>query len=123
LEQGRNLPDQGGLYIGEYGTILAPHGAGPRLIPESKMAGFQPPEPSLPRDIDHYEEWVRACKGGPKTLTDFDYSGPLTETVLLGNIAVLTAQKLAWDAPNMKFTNAPDANQFLRRNYRHGWTL
>ncbi|UCC22102.1 MAG: Gfo/Idh/MocA family oxidoreductase [Planctomycetota bacterium] len=123
LEQGRNLPDQGGLYIGEYGTILAPHGAGPRLVPESKMTGFKPPEPSLPRDIDHYEEWVRACKGDSKPLADFDYSGPLTETVLLGNIAVRTGQKLYWDAPNMKFTNAPDANQLLHRKYRHPWTL
>jgi hypothetical protein len=87
------------------------------------MTGFKPHEPSLPRDIDHYAEWVRACKGDSKPLADFDYSGPLTETVLLGNIAVRTGRKLYWDAPNMKFTNAPDANQFLHRNYRYPWTL
>jgi predicted dehydrogenase len=123
LEKERNLPDQGGLYYGEKGTILAAHASNPRLIPESEMKGFKLPEPFLPRDIDHYQEWIRACKGGPKPLANFDYSGPLTETILLGNVAVRAAQKLSWDRPNFKVTNVPEANQFLRREYRQGWTL
>ena len=73
LEPERNLPDQGGLYIGEKGTILAPHMAGARLIPESRMKDFKKPEPFLPRDIDHWQEWMRACKGGPKPFANFDY--------------------------------------------------
>jgi predicted dehydrogenase len=123
LEQGRRLPDQGGLYYGEKGTILAPHMDGPRLIPESKMKGFKPPAQLFPRDIDHYQEWIRGCKGGPKPLANFDYSGPLTEAILLGNIAACAGQKLSWDGPNLKVTNFPEANKFLRREYRKGWKL
>jgi predicted dehydrogenase len=123
LEEGRELPAQGGLYIGEKGKILAPHMAGPRLIPESKMKGFKRPEQTLPRGVDHYQDWIRACKGGPKPLANFDYSGPLSEMVLLGNISILTGKKLLWDSPNMKITNLPEANALLRREYRQGWNL
>ncbi len=123
LEAERRMPDQGGLYYGEKGTILLPHGGNPRLIPESKMKGFKPPEQSLPRGTDHYQEWIKSCKGGPKGLSNFDYAGPLAEAILLGNIAALAKQKLLWDGPNMKVTNVPEANKFLRREYRKGWTL
>jgi len=123
LEKERNLPDQGGLYYGEKGTILAPHMSNPRLIPESKMKDFKLPEAFLPRGVDHYQDWIRACKGGPKPLANFDYSGPLTETILLGNVAARAGQKLNWDGPNFKVTNLPDADKYLRRQYRQGWTL
>ena len=123
LEPGRKLPEQGGLYYGEKGTILAPHMGGPRLIPDSEMRGFKKPEPFLGRGINHYEEWTRACKGGPKPSASFDYSGPLTETILLGNVAALAGEKLYWDGPNLKITNIPDANKHLKREYREGWKL
>ena len=123
LEPGRKLPGQGGLYYGEKGTILAPHMGGPRLIPDSKMKGFKAPEPFLPRGVNHYQEWIRACKGGPKPLANFDYSGPLTETILLGNVAARAGRKLFWDGPNLKVTNAPEANEYLKREYREGWRL
>jgi len=123
LEPQRSLPKHGGLYVGEKGTLLIPLGRGPRLIPESRMKEFQKPEPTLPKSPGHYAEWVNACKGGAKPLADFDYSGPLTEMVLLGNIAIRTQQKLNWDAPSMKITNVPEANQHLHRQYRTGWTL
>lgn len=123
LEEERKLPDQGGLYYGENGTILLPHGGGPRLIPESKMRGFRAPEPFLPRDVDHYQEWIRACKGGRKPLANFGYSGPLTETILLGNVAARAGQKLLWDGPNFKVTNMPEAEAYMRREYRAGWSL
>jgi len=123
LEEQRQLPDQGGLYYGENGTILAPHMEGPRLIPESKMKDFKPPPPFLPRNVDHYQEWIKACKGGPKPLADFDYAGPLTEAVLLGNVASLAGRKLHWDGPNLKITDMPEANKYLSRTYRQGWTL
>jgi hypothetical protein len=96
---------------------------GPRLIPESKMKEFKLPKQLFGRDVDHYQEWIRACKGGPKPLANFDYSGPLTETILLGNIAAIAGQKLQWDGPNFKITNVPEANKFLKREYRKGWTL
>lgn len=123
LEEGRKLPGQGGLYYGEKGTILAPHGGNPALIPYSKMRDVKMPEPFLDRGINHYQDWIRACKGGPKPLTNFDYSGPLSETILFGNVAALTGQKLFWDGPNLKVTNMPEANKCLRREYREGWAL
>jgi predicted dehydrogenase len=123
LEEGRNLPSHGGLYVGEKGTILVPLGDGPRLIPESKMKDFKRLQPTLPRSPGHYQEWIEACKGGPKPLANFDYSGPLTEIVLLGNIAIRTGKKLDWDGPNMRVTNLPEANEYLHRRYRKGWTL
>ncbi|MHC4619542.1 MAG: Gfo/Idh/MocA family protein [Planctomycetota bacterium] len=123
LEEKRRLPDHGGIYVGEKGTIVVPLGDGPRLIPESKMRGFKRPEQTLPRARGQHEEWVEGCKGGPKPLGDFDYSGPLTEMVLLGNVAIRAGKKLDWDAPGMKVTNVPEANEYLQRQYRKGWSL
>lgn len=123
LDEGRNLPGQGGLYYGDKGVILAPHGGGPRLLPESKMKGFKPPEPFLPRGVNHWQEWISACKGGPKPLADFDYAGPLTETILLGNVAALAGRKIKWNGPKLKVADMPEANKYLKRDYRQGWTL
>lgn len=123
LERKRRFPGHGGLYVGEKGTILAPLGDGPRLIPESRMKDFKKPEPTLPRSPGNYKEWIEACKGGPEPLANFDYSGPLTEMVLLGNIALRIGRKLIWDASNMKVTNVPEANIYLHRRYRKGWYL
>lgn len=127
LEEGRKLPDQGGLYYGDKGTLLLPHGSRPELIPYAKMREFKPPEPFLPRekegDRGHYLEWVRACKGGPKPLSNFDYAGPLTEAILLGNIAARAGRKIEWDSAALKVTNMPEMNQYLSRKYRQGWAL
>ncbi|MBN1845890.1 MAG: hypothetical protein JW810_09420, partial [Sedimentisphaerales bacterium] len=112
-----------GLYYGEKGTLLYPHMGAPRLIPEERMKGFKPPEPSLPRGLDHYQEWIHACKGGSKPLSNFDYAGPLSEAVLLGNVAVRAGGKLLWDAKNLRCTNLERANDFLQREYRQGWSL
>ncbi len=122
LEPGRKLPGQGGLYYGEKGTLMATHMGGPRLIPESKMKGFKV-EPFLPRGVNHYQEWIKACKGGPKPSASFDYSGPLSETILLGNVAARAKQKLFWDGPNFKVTNISDGEKYLKREYREGWSL
>jgi predicted dehydrogenase len=123
LEAGRKLPYQGGLYYGSKGTLLAPHMSDPRLIPESSMKGFKLPEPFLSRGVNHYQDWKNACKGGPKPLANFDYSGPLSETILLGNVAARAGQKLTWDGPNFHFTNAAEADKLLNRHYRTGWHL
>jgi len=123
LEPGRKLPGQGGLYYGEKGVLLAPHMGNPRLIPESKMKGFKMPEPFLERGINHYQEWIRACKGGPKPSANFDYAGPLTETILFGNVAARVGKKLYWDGPSLKITNVTDADKYLKREYREGWKL
>jgi len=97
------------------------------LIPYSKMKGFKAPEPFIPREEEgasgHYREWVRACKGERKPLSNFDYAGPLTEAILLGNIAAKAGRKIEWDSKAMKVTNMPEINQHLSRQYRQGWTL
>jgi hypothetical protein len=115
----------GALYIGDKGKILTgSHGAnGLRIIPEEKMTAYERPPKTLPRSIGHYEEWIAACKGGPPAGSNFDYAGPLTEVVLLGCAAVRSGEKLVWDAENMRFPNVPEADQYLRRNYREGWSL
>ena len=71
----------------------------------------------------HEEDWIRACKGGKEACSNFDYAGPLTETVLVGNIAIRSGKKLDWDGENMKVTNVDEANKYLDRPYREGWSL
>jgi len=127
LEEGRKMGDKfgGALYIGDKGKILTgSHGAnGVRIIPEKKMQAYKQPPKSLPRSIGHRKEWIEACKGGVPGGANFDYAGPLTEMVLLGNIALRFDDVLKWDGPNMQFTNLPEANEFLHRIYREGWSL
>ena len=127
LEDGRKMGDQCGgvIYVGNKGTILCgSHGAaGLRLIPEEKMRAYQKPPKTLPRSIGHRREWIQACKGGKAAGANFNYAGPLTETVLLGNIALRTGEKLYWDSENLKVTNVPEANNYIHRQYRKGWSL
>jgi len=104
--------------------ICNAHGAdGLRIIPESKMQAYERPPKHLPRSIGHHQEWIEACKGGPQPGSNFDYAGPLTETVLLGNVAIRAQQRIEWDPVAMKVTNVPEANAWLRREYRAGWSL
>ncbi|MBI1374732.1 MAG: gfo/Idh/MocA family oxidoreductase [Phycisphaera sp.] len=121
LPADRKMPDNGTLFIGEKGFMLTPHGSGPRLYPE---ADFGPEAyPKVVGD-DHYMQWTNACLGNDKTTSHFDYAGPLTETVLLGNIALrFPGEKLAWNPEQLTFTNKPEANQYVRRTYRKGWEV
>jgi predicted dehydrogenase len=127
LEEGRVMGDQcgGTIYVGTKGKILCgSHGAnGARLIPESKMRAYERPPRTLPRSIGHRQEWIRACKGEGTPGANFDYAGPLTETVLLGNIPIRTDERLYWDSENLRITNVQEANNYIRREYRQGWTL
>ncbi len=115
----------GALYIGDKGKILTgSHGAnGLRIIPEEKMIAYQRPPKTLPRSIGHYAEWIAACKGGPAAGSNFEYAAPLTELVLLGCAAVRSGEKLYWDAENMRFPNVPEADRYLRRDARAGWSI
>jgi predicted dehydrogenase len=128
LEEGRVMGNKLGgiLFVGEKGKILAgPHGGNsPRIIPEAKMKKYKLPPKTIPRSPGHHKEWLDACKGGEPAKSNFDYAGPLTELVLLGNIALrFRHQKLYWDSPNMKVTNIPEANNYIHREYRGPWTL
>jgi len=119
-----NLPDwpQGVLFIGSDGMLVADYGRR-ELYPRKKFADFEPPPRTIPNSVGHKAEWLAACKGGPPALCNFDYTGPLTETVLLGTVAYRVGEKLEWDPVNLKVRNCPKADQFLRRKYRKGWAM
>ncbi len=117
LAPGRRVA--GTIYIGEKGTLM-----GHRLVPESRMKEYGRPPRVLSRSRGQYREWVDACRGGAPAGSDFvRHSGLLSETPLLGNIAMRAGRKIAWDGPNMKITNDAAADQLVRRTYRDGWTL
>ena len=125
--------NEGVLFVGEKGKITCCcYGDSPRLIPESRMKEYRRPPKTIPRSPGHHREWLDACKGGPPAGSNFEIASVLTETVLLGNVAIRSAArqnqngypvKLLWDAPNLRVTNVPEANQFLRKEYRQGWSL
>ena len=126
LEPDRKPVDTGALVYGDKGTITyGSHGAGGvRIIPEAKMKAYKLPEKTIPRAKEHHEDWLRAIREGKKAGSDFSYGGPLTEIAMLGVIALkMLGRKLEWDAQAMKFTNCPEANQFVNPPYRKGWTL
>jgi predicted dehydrogenase len=114
--------DNGVLFIGDKGMLLADYRRYV-LLPENQFAESSLPSPSLPRVASHYAEWIEGCKTGKQPLANFDYSGWLTETNHLGNVAYRVGKKLYWDAVAMRATNAPEADQYLRREYRKGWEI
>ncbi|MBM4102600.1 MAG: Gfo/Idh/MocA family oxidoreductase [Planctomycetes bacterium] len=125
LEPGQMMGTGGTLYIGDKGKIL-----NGRIIPETKMKEYTPPAKTLPRSIGHYEEWIEACKGGKPAGSNFEFAGHLTEVVLMGNIALrvelrekLMQQKLLWDAEKREFSNLPEANAFLKKDYRPEFSI
>jgi len=126
LEDGRKLPDEGGvLFKGSKGKIMCGvYGDSPRLIPETLMKEYKQPEKTIPRvRCSHEQDWVQACKAGKPSGADFSYSGPLTEMCLLGNIAKRVDARIEWDAENLKVTNIGEANKYVKTEYRKGWKL
>jgi predicted dehydrogenase len=121
LEAGRTLGTNGILYLGTKGAIL---GAGwseaPRLIPLSRMRSYDRPKQTLPRVKGHHRNWIDACKGLGQASTHFDYAGPLSEFVLMGNVALRAGKKLDFDWKNLKITNVPEANRFLKPTLQAG---
>ena len=99
------------------------YGEGTRLLPEERMKDYKLPPQFLTRSPGHYRDWIRACKGGPPAMSNFDYAGPLTEMALLGNVAMRVGQRITWDAEHLRATDCPAADQYIRREYRKGWTL
>jgi hypothetical protein len=94
-----------------------------RLLPEPKFADFPLPKPFIPKSNAHHAEWIRACKTGEPTSCPFEYAGPLAEAVQLGLVAYRVGQRIEWDAPNLKARNCPEADRFIRPDYRKGWEL
>jgi len=127
LEEGRRMghTEGGSLFKGSEGKLVAGvYGEDPRLIPENRMKAYKTPEKTIPRvEGSHEMDWVRACKSGGRAGADFEYSGLLTEVCLLGNVARRVDARIEWDAENMKVTNLPEANKYIRTQYREGWSL
>ena len=120
LEPGRKMGKGGRMFVGTKGTIF-----NGRILPESRFKEMMktPPDKTLPRSPGIYKEFLLACKGGEKTVADFQFSGTLTEMVLAGNLAVRTGKTIEYDPAKMRCTNLPEANAYVRREYRKGWTL
>jgi hypothetical protein len=126
LEEGDQLGQggQGILFVGDKGMITcAGWGGPPKLLPGSKNASYKQPPKTLPRSNGHHRDWVDACKGGKPASANFAYGAGLTEIGLLGLVAMRLKKKIYWDAKSMKFTNAPEADQYLKENYRSGWEV
>ncbi len=112
----------GFLFIGSRGMLLANYTRN-MLLPEKEFADFKRPEQSIPKSLGHHKEWIHACKTGAPTLCPFSYSGLLTEANHLGSVAYRSGRRIEWDPKTMRLPNAPEAEQFLGRVYRKGWTL
>jgi predicted dehydrogenase len=121
IPDGKKLPGSGSLFVGEGGSLVLPHVGMPQLYPEEKFAAFEmKKEPGS----SHYHAWVDAALGGTKTTDGFDYAGPLTETVQLGNIATrFPGVTLEWNAAGLRIPNKPEAERLLTTTYREGWKI
>ena len=126
----QRLSDSGSIIVGSEGILYSPndYGADFKLYPEEKFHDYKPPAETLPRigggDENHKVEWIKAIKGGPKAMSNFDYAGLLTETILLGNVAIRgNGKKFEWDGPGLKITNDAEANEWITQKYSKGWVL
>lgn len=112
----------GQLFIGSEGMILSNYGEH-HLLPHDKFASYSRPERTIPESIGHHEEWLEAIRTGSPTTCNFDYSGALSEAVLLGVVAFKAGEEIHWDAEKFQVTNSSKANDLLHKEYRKGWTL
>jgi hypothetical protein len=118
------LMRDGSIFVGDKGCLATVgRGEGVHLLPGARWADYQLPPPVLPRSPGHYRDWFRACKGGPEACSNFSVAGPYTEWVTLGAIAQRFEGKLEYDVKTRRFTNRPEANQYLKPAFRKGWEL
>ncbi|HVR75677.1 MAG TPA: Gfo/Idh/MocA family oxidoreductase [Planctomycetota bacterium] len=128
----QNIGANGAIIAGDKDSLHVPHyWGGAAFFSGARMEDFKAVPETLPRraggenesniDLQHHLEWIEAAKGGPAALSSFEYSGPMTEAVLLGNVALRAGKRIEWDAAAMKVTNVPEANRYVRREYRKGW--
>jgi predicted dehydrogenase len=117
------------LFMGSKGVLrCGEYGDDPHLFPLSLMRSYKRPAKTLERipGQAHEQNWIRACKGGEPACSNFDYSGPLTEMVTMGNLAIRpenVGKKLEWDGKDMRVTNDEKANDYVHPHYREGWSL
>jgi predicted dehydrogenase len=113
----------GSVFVGDRGKIFMGHGGEPKLLPENRFRDYEPPKPYLPRSPGHYQEWVTACKTGGQTASNFDYAAPMTESILLGNVAFRVGKRIEYDWKRMTCPNCREADRFIHHSYRRGWRL
>lgn len=114
----------GSVFLGDKGILTTgTYGETTRLIPTTKMADYRMPEPLLTRSPGHYRDWIRACKGGEPSCSNFNVAAPFVEWMLLGVIALRVEGKLEYDSARMRFTNSNEANQYLKPKFRKGFTI
>lgn len=132
LFDGEPVPDGdgGSLLIGDKGKLLTRTWHGGQnpddwfvLLPRKQFEGYTPPAPTLPRVASHHAEWIEACRGGSKPLSNFGYASVLTESLLLGNVALRAGGKINWDSRQMRATDCPQADPILRPAFRSGWEM
>jgi hypothetical protein len=130
LFHGETIAKNGSLVIGAKGTLYTRDWHGGQtdkdiflLLPQKNFIGYQPPKPKLARPIDHYQEWIAACKTGAPAGSNFAYASVITESLLLGNLALRVGQRIEWDTKKMKAKNCPEADQYIRPTFRRGWAL
>jgi hypothetical protein len=112
----------GVMFVGDDGQLVADYGR-LVLLPEEKFKDYKRPEPTIAPSKGHYAEWIHAAKTGEPSLCNFEYSGALIEHNLLGNVAYRTGKRLEWDAEKLSATNCPDAERFIKKEYRKGWEI
>ena len=108
------------LFVGAKGQLITNYGRHV-LLPEDKFKDTSRPTPFIQDSKGHHREWINAIRNGGSTTCRFDYSGPLSETALLGNVAYRAGQRLEWNHRTMKATNCPEADQFIQHHYRGDW--
>jgi predicted dehydrogenase len=132
LFQGQKLitRDGGSLVIGSKGTLFTRtwHGGQTEadmfvLLPREKFADVAPPPQILTRPASHHQEWLDACRGQGTAQSNFGYAAVLTESLLIGNVALRTGKTIEWDSTHMRATNASDADQYIRPEFRRGWSI
>jgi len=126
LEEGRRMGGNGILFVGDKGMLMGGSHAGvPRLIPETHMKEYGKPPKSLPRSPGHHREWIDACKAGKPedAKSGFWYAGPFTEALLVGNLAVRLQKRVEWDAKTMRSPNCPEADNYITKFYRAGYSI
>lgn len=118
------LTGNGAVFVGDKGMMATvARGEGVHLLPSERWADYELPPKMLTRSPGHMLDWVRACKGGEQSCSDFRVSAPFNEWVVLGVIAFRVPGKLEWDAENMRFTNNDEANKYVKPETREGWDL
>ena len=112
----------GSLFIGEKGMVTTGcYGERTRLMPNAKMKDYKLPAQVLTRSPGHYADWIRACKGGEPSCSNFSVAAPFVQWMLLGVIAMKFEGKLEWDAQKKQFSNNKAANEYLKPKFRKGW--